>query len=166
MAVPNINKQNIIDALRYIDENGVPFHNQSTQYDLVTEDGKKYPPKYVIAVADHLANGNEISVETIHGREARKFLQEFGFQIETRLEKYTLTISADSVVSTDERFTTEHLKGDNYKVLDATVNKLCLNTDEIRQMLESGEKFDKIKDITSFFGKQYASQAYSYDFAI
>jgi len=119
MAVPNINKQNIIDALRYIDENGVPFHNQSTQYDLVTEDGKKYPPKYVIAVADHLANGNEISVETIHGREVRKFLQEFGFQIETRLEKYTLTISADSVVSTDERFTTEHLKGDNYKVLDA-----------------------------------------------
>ena len=119
MAVPNINKQNIIDALRYIDENGVPFHNQSTQYDLVTEDGKKYPPKYVVAVADHLANGNEISVETIHGREARKFLQEFGFQIETRLEKYTLTISADSVVSTDERFTPEHLKGDNYKVLDA-----------------------------------------------
>ncbi len=49
---------------------------------------------------------------------------------------------------------------------NATVNKLCLNTDEIRQMLESGEKFDKIKDITSFFGKQYASQAYSYDFAI
>lgn len=33
-------------------------------------------------------------------------------------------------------------------------------------MLESGQKFDKIKDITSFFGKQFATQAYSYEFAI
>ena len=49
---------------------------------------------------------------------------------------------------------------------NATVNKLCLNTDEIRKMLESGEKFDKIKDITAFFGKTFATQGYSYDFAI
>ena len=33
-------------------------------------------------------------------------------------------------------------------------------------MLESGEKFNKIKDITNFFGKTFATQAYSYDFAI
>ena len=33
-------------------------------------------------------------------------------------------------------------------------------------MLESGQKFDKIKDITTFFGKTFATQAYSYDFAI
>ena len=37
-----------IEALKYIDENGVPFHNQSTKYELVTEDGKRYPPKYVV----------------------------------------------------------------------------------------------------------------------
>lgn len=37
---------------------------------------------------------------------------------------------------------------------------------EIRQMLESGQKFEKIKDITNFFGKQFATQGYSYDFAI
>ena len=40
MAIPKIKEQDIIDALRYIDENGVPFHNQSTKYALVTEDGK------------------------------------------------------------------------------------------------------------------------------
>ena len=28
--------QDIIDALKYIDENGVPFHNQSTKYELVS----------------------------------------------------------------------------------------------------------------------------------
>lgn len=27
MAIPKIKKQDIIDALKYIDENGVPFHN-------------------------------------------------------------------------------------------------------------------------------------------
>ena len=38
--------------------------------------------------------------------------------------------------------------------------------DEIRKMLEADRIFDKIKDVTSFFGKQFATQAYSYDFAL
>ena len=46
------------------------------------------------------------------------------------------------------------------------VNKLTLNLDEIRKMLESGQKFGKITDITTFFGKTFATQAYSYDFVI
>ena len=33
-------------------------------------------------------------------------------------------------------------------------------------MLESGQKFGRIKDITTFFGKTFATQGYSYDFAI
>ena len=49
---------------------------------------------------------------------------------------------------------------------NANINKLRLNIDEIRDMLESGKKFDKIKDVTAFFGKTFATQAYSYDFAI
>ena len=34
---------------------------------------------------------------------------------------------------------------------NATVNQLSLNLDEIKQMLESEEKFDKIKDVTVFW---------------
>ncbi|SDA16661.1 5-methylcytosine-specific restriction endonuclease McrBC, GTP-binding regulatory subunit McrB [Ruminococcus sp. YE71] len=49
---------------------------------------------------------------------------------------------------------------------NSEVKKLCLSADEIRQMLESGETFSKIKDITRFFGKQYATQGYSYYFAL
>ena len=49
---------------------------------------------------------------------------------------------------------------------NATVNKLALALDEVRKMLESGQKFEKIKDITAFFGKTFATQGYSYDFAI
>lgn len=41
---------------------------------------------------------------------------------------------------------------------NATVNKLTLSLDEVRKMLESGQKFDKIKDVTTFFGKSYDRQ--------
>ena len=47
-----------------------------------------------------------------------------------------------------------------------TVDKLSLNIDEIRRMLESGLDFEKVSDITSFFGKQFATQNYSYDYAL
>lgn len=49
---------------------------------------------------------------------------------------------------------------------NATFNRLALNLDEIRKMLESGQEFEKIKDITTFFGKSFATQGFSYDFAI
>lgn len=51
MAIPKVEEQAILDAIKYIDEHGVPDKNKSTKYELVTEDGKRYPPKYVIAVA-------------------------------------------------------------------------------------------------------------------
>ena len=38
MAIPKINDQNIADAIKYIDEHGVPDKNKSTQYLLVMED--------------------------------------------------------------------------------------------------------------------------------
>ena len=47
-----------------------------------------------------------------------------------------------------------------------TVNKLSISLDELRKMLESGKDFERISDITAFFGKQFATQGYSYDFAL
>ena len=38
--------------------------------------------------------------------------------------------------------------------------------DEIRKMLESGQQIEKIKDITTFFGKTFGTQAYSYEYVI
>ena len=126
MAIPKIKEQNIIDALKYIDENGVPFHNQSTKYELVSENGKKYPPKYVVAVAAHIANGAEITTEGFNAVEAKSFLENRGFNIETKQqEKFELSITADIVESTDERFTMDNLGfgGNNYKPLDAYFNR-------------------------------------------
>ena len=103
MAIPKITEQNVHDALRYIDNNGVPFHNQSMKYMLVTEDGKKYPPKYVIAVAANIANGEEISTDKFNTVETNNYLQGLGFTIEIKQEKFELTISAESI-----RFTLEN----------------------------------------------------------
>lgn len=139
MAIPPIKEQDIIDALKYIDENGVPYHNQSTKYELVTEDGKKYPPKYVIAVAAHIGNSVEISTDGFNAVEAKSYLQGQGYNIETKQEKFQLIITAESVDSTDERFTMDNLSiGDNYKPLGAYFKKA--NGEEIKRAYSKGER--------------------------
>lgn len=72
------------------------------------------------AVADHLANGTDISTADFNASEAKSILEGQGFTIETKQqEKFELSITAEDVVSTDERFTMDDLRiGDNYKPLD------------------------------------------------
>ena len=124
MAIPKIKKKDVIAALEYIDTHGVPAQNQSTRYELIAEDGKRYPPKYVIAVAAHLANGIEIAADTFNAVEAKTFLQHEGFEIEEKQQKYELTITANQISSTDERFTMGDLGlGDHYKPLDTYFEK-------------------------------------------
>ena len=77
MNIPKIKENNIIDALKYIDKNGIPPQNESTHYDLVAKNGKRYPPKYVIAVANHLANGADISTDEYNSIEANNYLKYF-----------------------------------------------------------------------------------------
>lgn len=139
MAIPKIKEQDIRKAFKYIDKNGVPSHNESVRYELVTEEGKSYPPKYVIAVADHIANGTDIITEGFNAVEAKKFLQGKGFHIERKNEKFTLTITSDSADSTDQRFTWEDLNlGDNYKPLDVYFKKA--NGEVVKRTYNKGEK--------------------------
>ena len=298
MAIPKLERQHIISALKHIDENGVPTNYNSKKHDLVYE-GKKYPPEYVVAVADHLANGTDIStsVNSFTSDDAKNYLtKRLDFTIETKQqfkEYCTMLIESKNLIfrgapGTGKSYLAKKIAAyiisngevDNYvnltneqkkqmefvqfhpsydysdfveglrpKVNDdgtmgfelqdgifkkfvararknyedsqksremvekeasvqevmteffadlefgvttfrtisgneftitgvddghinisilgnATVNKLALNLDEVRKMLESGQSFDKIKDITTFFGKSYATQGYSYDFAI
>lgn len=120
MAIPKFSEEYIQKAIQYIDENGVPDQNRSTKYELVMEDGKKYPPKYVIAIATKLATGNDVQPGDYNAVEAKGFFETRGYMIDTKQEKYEITITADSVVSTDERFTMDNLDlGDNYRPIDA-----------------------------------------------
>ena len=49
---------------------------------------------------------------------------------------------------------------------NATANNISISVDEILRMLESDETFSKVRDLTQFFGKTFATQAFSYIFAI
>ena len=107
MAIPEIKKQDVIKALKYIDDNGVPFSNQSKKYDLVSEDGKRYPPKYVVAVADHLANGTVISTEGFNAVEAKSYLEGLGFIIETKQQ----TIRSNGAEATSPEESVQQFNG-------------------------------------------------------
>lgn len=304
MVIPEITKQNIVDALTYIDQNGILPEHRSTAYDLITDNGHKYPPKYVIAVADHLANGTEITTQPYTAVEAKNLLQSLGFKIETKerpvhpplpyrnpystklIESKNIIfrgapgtgksylareIAADIIsdgacgsytelsdaqkeqvefvqfhpgydysdfveglrptlnrdgsvgfaledgifkrfaakartnfedtqksqetiereVSAQETMSNflssvelgadvfQTVSGNKFLITDMDdthihifipsnpeIKTLCLNINEIQTMLESRQIFEKVKDVTNFFGKTFATQGYSYDFAL
>ena len=80
---------------------------------------------------------------------------EYGVQ-----EFYTIKGNKFTVTDVDDKFIYIAIPGNK------TVDKLNLNIDEVRKMLESGRDFEKVSDITNFFGKQFATQNYSYDFVL
>ena len=80
---------------------------------------------------------------------------EYGVQ-----EFYTIKGNKFTVTDVDDKYIYIAIPGNK------TVDKLNLNIDEVRKMLESGRDFEKVSDITDFFGKQFATQNYSYDFVL
>ena len=88
-------------------------------------------------------------------------MTEFFSNIELGIDTFkTINGNEFTVTSVDDKHIYISIPG------NASANKLTLNLDEIRRMLETGERFDKIRDITTFFGKTFATQGYSYDFAL
>ena len=75
-------------------------------------------------------------------------------------EFYTIKGNKFTVTDVDDKYIYIAIPGNK------TVDKLNLNIDEVRKMLESGRDFEKVSDITNFFGKQFATQNYSYDFVL
>lgn len=72
-------------------------------------------------------------------RQAPKQGDHLGFTIEAKQKKYVLTITAESVVSTDERFTMDDLSsGENYKPLDVYFKKA--NGDIVKRSYNKGER--------------------------
>lgn len=115
MAIPkNITTEIVVQAIGYINEHGVPYHNQSVIYDLVTSDGRTYPPKYVLAVASAIANhsiGNgKVNVKGFDATQARVKLTELGFTIVKKeqyatipeLNKYEIDITKEEVQQLEE----------------------------------------------------------------
>ncbi len=81
MISSNITRDHSIQAVKEIDKNGVPEDRAPTKF-YVKHNGKHYPPKYLISIANKYANGKELDSGTFHsGDEANPFLKERGFEI-------------------------------------------------------------------------------------
>ena len=83
MDFSNLTEENINQAIQFIEKNKVPPGYKSKTADLVV-DGKPYPPKYVLVVAQKIADGSVIDVKDFHTRDAVDFLQERGYNIVKR----------------------------------------------------------------------------------
>lgn len=79
MIPDHIQKQHLLEAIWEIDAEGVPPRQQSRRYDLF-HNGKQYPPKLVIGIANRIANGTKKTV-TASIRQINEFLTQRGFTI-------------------------------------------------------------------------------------
>ncbi len=89
MVPDNITKDHINAALAEIDQNGVQNGAHSSTYDLI-HNGKRYPPKLVISLANKFANGEELPRDTFYGGPAHpgfKLLEKEGFEIVLKNEE-------------------------------------------------------------------------------
>lgn len=78
-----IKKEHILAAIQEIDEKGIRLGRHSSTYDLIHE-GKPYPPKLIISIANRFATGKELDSNTFVGgidTPAFQLLNREGFEI-------------------------------------------------------------------------------------
>ena len=103
------------------------------------------------------------SKETIEKEiSVQEAIAEFFSGIELGVDTFKTTNGSEfTVTSVDDAHINISIPG------NANIKTISLNVDDIRKMLESGQKFDRAKDITPFLGRsKYTQQSYSYDLAI
>jgi hypothetical protein len=153
---------NIFSTIMFVQECLKRFGEKGDQFVLTWFELQDGIFKKFIAMArknyeDSLKSKEDIEKEV----SVQQAMTDFFSNIELGIDKFkTINGSEFTITSVDDRHINIYIPG------NPTVNKLNLNIDEVRKMLESGEKFEKIKDIMIFFGKTYSTQGYSYDYAI
>ena len=81
MIPSTIEKGQVIEAMRKIDSDGIPSGRNSKKF-LLEFKGKRYPPKYVISLANKFASGEELDPSTFNGgQETNNFLKGLCFDI-------------------------------------------------------------------------------------
>ena len=77
----NILNRHVVEAMGIIDRMGVPNNRISNKFDLLYNNNK-YPPKYIISVANKIVNNTDLDTESYSGGdESNNFLIRLGFTI-------------------------------------------------------------------------------------
>lgn len=87
MIPPSITREHIIKAIQEIESSkgDIPPNRESVNYDVIYE-GKPYPPKYVISLANKYANGSELSSNEFDAIEAKTFLPKLKFDVKLKID--------------------------------------------------------------------------------
>lgn len=79
----HITADHVLLAIRELDSNGIPKSRQSTRNDLVYQ-GKVYPPKLVLSLANKFAVGEELKSEDFDAGQAKKYLARLNFDVKRK----------------------------------------------------------------------------------
>jgi len=101
MIPPNITKEHIVKAIQEIEtlKVSIPPNRASDNYDVIYE-GKRYPPKFVITLANKYANGSELSSNEFNAIEAKTLLPKLGFEVKLKFDIKSGDIIANQQIST------------------------------------------------------------------
>lgn len=81
MIPKNIRRENIVKAIGEVERVGIPNGRSSKKF-LLEYNGKYYPPKYIISLANRYTNGKELEPsEFSGGKETNDILRDLGFNI-------------------------------------------------------------------------------------
>lgn len=134
MVNKQVNKQDILEALTFIDKNGVPSNRRATKYNLY-HNNKPYPPKYVLSIATKIATGKELEPSQFNGGdETNNFLMTLGFTIREGGKHLQASKS----------------KGESINICTALIQIPVDNWDDI----PNTDKFDLLSNILSQLSKE------------
>lgn len=83
MIPKNITTDHIRKAISAISKSYIPPHRKGRSYQLL-DNGKIFPPKYVLSIANKYANGTELESSDFDAVEAKNFLIKKGFNVHAR----------------------------------------------------------------------------------
>ena len=133
MIPKNINRNHLEKAIEEIDREGVRKGRHSSTYDLVYN-GKSYPPKLVLSIANRFANGSELNANDFGGGNdtpAFELLKKEGFEI------------VEKSKSTDYKIVNEYIS----KVKSGEINA----ADSIKNLVASNSFEDRLHQIDQMF---------------
>lgn len=110
MIPSNISKEHILTAINEVKNSteGIPINRISVNYDLEYE-GNKYPPKYIISLANKYANNEELVPGNFLTTEARSFLKKLNFIVNKRNpDKINVWIEKTDVQGRPDRISGEY----------------------------------------------------------
>lgn len=117
--IASLTKQEIQNALKKMKEDGIQKEQEQDFFEISDSSGEKFPLLALVEMSENLKTGKEIDIPREFAQKAKAHLESLGFIVNEKCKIFSLTITADQISSTDQRFKNEDLTlGDQYEVVD------------------------------------------------